>query len=79
MVEESAGERKKFVEQIYVMHKRIDTFSLVQSTQLSGKLSRLENKHVRKIVHASRYVNHEDRNLSTRHSESSVENCGTES
>ena len=30
------------------------TFSLVQSKQLSGKLSRLKNKHVRKNVHASR-------------------------
>ena len=28
--------------------------SLVQSTQLSGKLSRLKNKHVQKNVHASR-------------------------
>ena len=54
MAEELAGERKKFVEEIHVMHKKIDTFSLVQSTQLSGKLSRLKNKHVRKNVHASR-------------------------
>ena len=30
------------------------TFSLVQSTQLSGKLSHLKNKHKRKNVHASR-------------------------
>ena len=29
------------------------SFSLVQSTQLSGKLSRLKNKHERKNVHAS--------------------------
>ena len=31
-----------------------ETFSLVQSTQLSGKLSRLKNKHVRKNVCTSR-------------------------
>ena len=31
-----------------------ETFSLVQSIQLSGKLSRLKNKHARKNVHASR-------------------------
>ena len=31
-----------------------ETFSMVQSTQLSGKLSRLKNKHARKNVHAKR-------------------------
>ena len=31
-----------------------ETFSLAESIQLSGKLSRLKNKHVRKNVHASR-------------------------
>ena len=31
-----------------------ETFSLVQSIQLSGKLSRLKNKRARKNVHASR-------------------------
>ena len=31
-----------------------ETFSLVQSTRLSGKLSRLKNKQARRNVHASR-------------------------
>ena len=31
-----------------------ETFSLVQSSQLSGKLSRLKNTHAGKKVHASR-------------------------
>ena len=30
-----------------------ETFSLVQSSQLSGKLSHLKNKHATKNVHAS--------------------------
>ena len=58
-MEESAGviggrENSGRAEEVCVMHKKIHTFSLVQSTQLSGKLSRLKNKHVRKNVHASR-------------------------
>ena len=42
-----------FFDKHSLFHAPNETFSLVQSIQLSGKLSRLKNKHVRKNVHTS--------------------------
>ena len=44
----------RFFDKHSLFHAPNETFSLAESIQLSGKLSRLKNKHVRKNVHASR-------------------------
>ena len=46
--------RATFLWQTFIVRATNITFSLVQSIQLSGKLSRLKSKPARKNVHASR-------------------------